>query len=77
MGKHHKNTMLRMRKVCEIVQQHYEPGNYAKSYRQVWKKYVYPVYPMCYHTLIKYINTPPERREPGEDNTQLKLFGND
>ena len=37
MGKHHKNTLRRIKLVCDIVQQHYEPGNHAKSYFQVWK----------------------------------------
>lgn len=76
MGKHHKNTLFRIRKMCDIVQQHYESGNYAKSYYKVWKQYVYPVYPMCYDTLLKYINTPlGELQEPAvEDKLQLKLF---
>lgn len=76
MGKHHKNTLRRIKLVCDIVQQHYEPGNYAKSYFKVWKDYVNPVYPMSYHTLIKYINTPLgelKEAEP-EDKRQLKLF---
>lgn len=76
MGKHHKNTLRRIKLVCDIVQQHYEPGNYAKSYFKVWKDYVNPVYPMCYHTFIKYINTPlgALREEEQEEKKQLKLF---
>lgn len=76
MGKHHKNTLLRIQKVCAIVQEHYESGNYSKSYFKVWKQFVYPVYPMCYHTLLKYINTPlgELRENPLEDKLQLKLF---
>ncbi|MBR1633040.1 MAG: hypothetical protein IJ686_04730 [Bacteroidales bacterium] len=58
MEHHHKNTLLRIKRVCEIVNQHYEPGNYAKSYYKVWKEYVYPLYPMCYRTLLKYVSTP-------------------
>nr|DAR27484.1 MAG TPA: hypothetical protein [Caudoviricetes sp.] len=79
MGKHHKNTLRRIKLVCDIVQRHYEPGNYAKSYYRVWQRYVNPVYPMSYHTLIKYINTPlGELREAGEDDKQqLKLFKDD
>lgn len=76
MSKHHKNMLRRVKLVCDIVQQHYQPGNYAKSYFKVWQQYVNPVYPMSYHTLIKYINTPlgdlRENRE--EDKRQLKLF---
>lgn len=54
----HVNTLRRMKLVCDIVNEHYEPGNQSKSYYQVWKKYVYPVYPCCYRTMLKYINTP-------------------
>lgn len=68
-----------MQKVCAIVQEHYESGNYAKSYFKVWKQFVYPVYPMCYHTLLKYINTPlgDLRENPLEDKLQLKLFNDE
>ncbi len=58
MVKHHKNTMQRIKLVCDIVQRHYEAGNYAKSYYKVWQKYVNPVYPCCYRTMLNYINTP-------------------
>lgn len=75
MGKHHENTLRRMKLVCDIVQQHYEPGNYAKSYFKVWKQYVNPVYPCCYRTLLKYINTPlGELNNPPQNRGQLKLF---
>lgn len=77
MGRHHHNTILRMRHVCKIVNEHYEAGNYAKSYYKVWKNYVYPVYPMCYRTLLKYVSTPlgvEEQKEEKEDKLQLKLF---
>lgn len=75
--KYHKNTALKIRKVQEIAQAHYEPGNYSRSYYQVWKNYVYPVYPMCYATFLTYINTRPsqldaipEKRKYSEDTTR-------
>lgn len=78
MGKkcHHKNTLKRIRLVCKIVLEHYEPGNQSKCYRKIWERYVYPVYPCSYKTLLRYINTPigkEEEKEP-EDPNQLKLF---
>lgn len=57
-NKHHKNTLLRIKHVCEITQQHYETGNLQKCYKAVWKKYIYPIYPMCYRTYLAYLNTP-------------------
>lgn len=63
MDKHHENMLRRIRLVCDIVQRHYEPGNYAKSYYKVWQQYVYPVYPCCYRTMLKYVNTPAGSRK--------------
>lgn len=57
--KYHRNMSLRIRRIQEIAQQHYEPGNYSKSYHQVWRNYVYPIYPCCYATFLTYINTRP------------------
>lgn len=73
MGKRRKNTLLRIKLVCDIVQQHYEAGNYAKSYYKVWERYVYPKYPCCYRTLLNYINTPLGELKNIAEN-QLKLF---
>ena len=71
----HRNYVKRIRLVCRIVQEHYEPGNQSKSYYQVWKKYVNPVYPMCYRTLLRYISTTLPKEEPEtQDPNQLTLF---
>ena len=37
MGKHHINTLRRIRLVLDIVEKHYEPGNNAKNYYKVWE----------------------------------------
>jgi hypothetical protein len=65
-----------MKLVCNIVQEHYEPGDQSKCYRQVWKLYVNPVYPMCYRTMLRYIATPVPKEEENEkeDPNQLSLF---
>lgn len=67
----HINTRRRIKLVCDIVNQHYEPGNQSKCYKAVYRRYVNPVYPMCYHTFLKYINTPVM---DSEADKQLKLF---
>lgn len=68
--------MRRVGLVCQIVQEHYEPGDQSKCYRQVWKLYVNPVYPMCYRTMLRYIATPVPKEEETEkeDPNQLTLF---
>ena len=75
-SKHHINKLRLIKNVCAIVQEHYEEGNRSRCYKEVWRKYVYPIYPMCYHTFLSYINTPlgDLRKPPKDDPRQLKLF---
>ena len=58
-GKRNINTLRRVRLVCAIVKEHYEPGVLRKCYKAVWREHVYPVYPMCYRTFLNYVSTPP------------------
>ncbi|MCC8187376.1 MAG: hypothetical protein LIP08_07670 [Bacteroides sp.] len=52
----HKSRELRARKVAELANKHYEPGNQARSYKAVWRRFIYPVYPMCYRTFLNYLS---------------------
>ena len=52
----HENTINRIKKVKEITLREYEIGNQKRCYKQVWRKYVYPIYPMSYKTYLRYIN---------------------
>lgn len=67
------NYLRRVKHVCEIVNQHYEPGNYSKSYKKVWLQYVYPVYPMCYRTLLNYLGVAVPK-SLSYNHQQLSLF---
>lgn len=55
MGYGHTYMLRRAKGVQNLVKQHYEKGNHAKCYRQVWRLYSYPVYPMSYNTFLKYV----------------------
>lgn len=61
---YHDNTLRRIELVCKIVNQHYEQGRRDRCYKEVWRRYVVPVYPMCYRTFLKYIgvNVSQERK---------------
>ncbi|MCL1942796.1 MAG: hypothetical protein FWF54_04520 [Candidatus Azobacteroides sp.] len=50
-----KNTLLKAQHIGEITLQYYEPGRQDRSYRAVWRKYIFPVYPMCYRTYLNYL----------------------
>ncbi len=71
--KTHKNTLLRAQLVCEIAKKHYEEGNLAKCYKMVWRRHVYPVYPMCYRTFLHYLRIGIEdfKEPPKEDLPSL------
>lgn len=60
------------RTIQDITAQHYEPGNHAKCYKQVWKKYIYPRFGFCYITYLKYCKANEARKE--EDTRQLKIM---
>ncbi|AGB29736.1 hypothetical protein Prede_2599 [Prevotella dentalis DSM 3688] len=62
--KHYKSTLERAKKIRELTQRYYEPGNNQRCYKAVWRKYVYPVYPMCYHTYLTYLGIPTEKTRP-------------
>lgn len=70
----HKNTLLRIQLVCDITRQHYEEGNLARCYKQVWKRYVYPVYPCCYHTYLSYLRCGLEGYRERSEDTEPTLF---
>ena len=65
-----KNYLLRVQLVLDIVNKYYISGSYARSYYKVWKNYVFPLYPICYRTLLNYIATPIPR-EIKEDSRRL------
>ena len=79
-GKRNINTLRRVRLVCAMVKEHYEPGVLKKCYKAVWREHVYPVYPMCYRTFLNYVSTSPallrdaEAAERFKSSDQLSLF---
>lgn len=74
---YHLNTLRRIGLVNDIVRKYYEPGRRDRCYKEVWRRYVNPVYPMCYRTFLNYIgvNVAQELKKLGRDcPTQLTLF---
>lgn len=55
MAYKNKNKLRQIKLVQDMVQLHYEEG--ITSYKGIYEKYINPVYPMCYHTFLKYIST--------------------
>ena len=72
--RHHKSTLSRVALIKAITEQHYEPGNNRRCYKQVWRHYVFPKYGCCYRTFLNYLGIDPEKEEAKEDTGQLSLF---
>ena len=71
---YHKDTLKRFSLVSDIVRQLYEPGRRDRCYKEVWRRYVYPVYPMCYRTFLHYIGVNVEQEMRRSRDAQLQLF---
>ncbi|NJN27166.1 MAG: hypothetical protein HC819_14900 [Cyclobacteriaceae bacterium] len=54
----HKLRMIR--KVCDIYRQHQGKG---LTTRHIYRRYIYPVYPISMGTLYNYLNTPVGAKE--------------
>ena len=52
----HENTLRRIEHVARMTNLHYEAGRLDRCYKAVWRKYIYPVYPMDYRTYLRYLN---------------------
>ena len=78
MGKKHINTLRRIERVAEITEKYYEVGRLDRCYKEVWRRYVTPIYPMSYRTYLRYVQTnyKKEIRERITPPVQLTLFGN-
>lgn len=70
-GVRYKSTLLRIRDICAITNEHYEVGNQSKCYKAIWRKYIEPKYGICYRTYLKYIGVPLSREN---EVKQLSLF---
>lgn len=53
----HRNTLRRIEQVAALTERYYEPGRLDRCYKEVWRRYVYPLYPMSYRTYLRYLRT--------------------
>ena len=70
--KKHKSTLARAKKVKAITALHYEPGNQARCYMAVWRRWIEPEFGICYQTYLRYLGIDPETEE--RRDTQPSLF---
>ena len=60
MARSRLNLLRYYAKIVEITNAHYIEGF---TYSYVWRKYVYPVYPVSYDTYMRIINYPRLQQE--------------
>lgn len=70
--KRYKSTLARIEKIKALTARHYEPGNQARCYMAVWRRYIEPEYRISYCTYMRYLGIPLDAVTT--DNRQLSLF---
>ena len=58
--KHYKSTLARVEWIKRVTNEHYEPGNQARSYYSVWRKWIYPEIKISFRTYQRYLGISPE-----------------
>ena len=53
----HENTLRLIQQVQRLANQYYEAGRADRCLAEVWRRWVYPVYPICYETFRRYMAT--------------------
>lgn len=48
--KYHENYLRRVEMIQRITSKYYEAGRMDRCYAEVWRRWVYPIYPCCYET---------------------------
>lgn len=55
MAYNNKGYYRRVKAVQELTTQHYEPERQDRCRKWVWRKYVEPLYGICYMTYLSYL----------------------
>ena len=82
------NKLRQYKRIIDLTKAHYEEG--ITTYKGVWRKHIYPVYPISYALYMKImslpnierslaeeesrIGVPPEQQPGGQPKNQLRLF---
>lgn len=49
------NTLFRVCQAQKIAAEHYEPGNQAKCYKAIWRRFILPEMGIGYRTFLNYL----------------------
>lgn len=62
--KRYKSTLRRREQIKILTDLHYEPGNQSRSYRNVWRRWIYPELGISFRTYQRYMGIEPEDENP-------------
>lgn len=51
----HENRLRQIQLVQSLASQYYQPGRLDRCMAQVWRRWIYPVYPICYETFRRWM----------------------
>lgn len=60
MAYNKKGYIRRVAAIKNIAEQHYEPERHDKCWKAVWRRVIYPVYGISYHTFLSYMKVAKE-----------------
>lgn len=79
----HENYLRRVKAVQELVEQYYEAGRLDRCYSEVWRRWVYPQYPMSQRTFYRLLKVDlaveqtkmqPAKSKPPQADYAFSLF---
>lgn len=69
MGYNHLNRLRMYSNIIDLAMKHYEEG--ITNWRGIWKKHVYPVYPISYALFLKILAEPKLKTRIEEEEAKL------
>lgn len=67
----HKSTLSRSKKIKAITALHFEPGNQARCYKAVWRRWIEPEFGICYRTYLNLLGINPDTEIPYTEHPSL------
>lgn len=64
----------RARTIQEITARYYEPERQDRCWAAIWRKYIKPVFGICYNTYLRYLHAVPPAETAAPTEKQLSLF---
>lgn len=71
-AKAYESTKERIRRVVEIVNREYEAGDQRKMYKNIWRRFIYPEFGICYKTMLDYLKKKPSEYDRSKKRNETQ-----